>query len=87
MTTTESAPAAVRGPVGGKSWSKPTGVRGLISQAREVGTMVLNGDLSDEELERVRIYAGLTRVVTQGMSTMVTKARFAKTEPDLDFED
>jgi hypothetical protein len=49
--------------------------------------MVLNGDLSDEELERVRIYAGLTRVVTQGMSTMVTKARFAKTEPDLDFED
>jgi hypothetical protein len=84
LTSVNSAP---RASVSNRHWQKPRNVRQFVSQVNDIATAILNGDLTDEQLERVRIYAGLTRVVAQGMTTEVQRARFLKAAPDLTFED
>lgn len=67
-----------------KLWLPPRNVRELASQVNLVATMVLNGDIP---LKRARIYSALTRVASQAISAEVSKARFAKTLPELSFEE
>jgi hypothetical protein len=49
----------------------------------DVTTKFLNGEL---EIETVRAYAALARVVSQTLSVQVTHSRFVKQEPNLSLE-
>lgn len=65
-----------------KLWRTPRNVREFASQANEVASMVLNGDM---DVNVARIYSGLARTVAQAMSTEVSRARFLSELPDLSF--
>lgn len=67
-----------------KLWRTPLNVREFASQANQVATMVLNGDL---DINTARIYSGIARTVAQAMSTEVSRARFLSELPNLSFED
>lgn len=67
-----------------KRWRKPRNVREFAAQANEVATMMLNGDL---DIDTARAYSSIARGIAQMMSINVTRARFLKTEPVLDFEE
>lgn len=61
---------------------RPTSVKEFTAQANDVATRVLNGEISIEE---ARAYASLARVVSQTVSVEVTRSRFLRTTPDLNF--
>lgn len=65
-----------------KHWRTPVNVREFASQANEVASMVLNGEM---DVNVARIYSGLARTVAQAMSTEVSRARFLSQLPDLSF--
>ena len=65
-------------------WKKPRNVREFAAQANAVATNLLNGEMN---LDVARTYSSLARGVAQMMSIEVTRARFLKTEPVLEFDD
>lgn len=83
-TSLISKPSARRSSASTKRWRKPRNVREFAAQANEVATMMLNGDL---DIDTARAYSSIARGIAQMMSINVTRARFLKTEPVLDFDD
>lgn len=67
-----------------RRWKRPRNVREFAAQANAVATMLLNGDL---DIDTARTYSSLARGVAQMMSINVTRARFLKEEPVLDFDE
>jgi len=67
-----------------RRWKKPGNVREFAAQANSVATDLLNGEMN---LDVARTYSSLARGVAQMMSIEVTRARFLKTEPVLEFDD
>lgn len=82
-----SGNSAAQSSVSNKRWQRPRNVRQFVTQVNEVATALLNGELSNEEIERIRIYSALTRVIAQGMTTEVQRGRFLKQAPDLEFDE
>ena len=66
-----------------KRWSKPRDAKAFASQANEVATMILNGEIS---AETARLYIGAARAMAQVLSTEVYRARFLNQEPNLSLE-
>lgn len=64
-------------------WRRPKNVREFAAQANSVATMMLNGDL---DIDTARAYSSIARGIAQMMSINVTRARFLKTEPILEFD-
>lgn len=77
-----SKPSELPSAVSKKLWRTPRTVREFASQANQVATMVLNGDL---DINTARIYSGIARTVAQAMSTEVSRARFLSELPNLSF--
>lgn len=65
-------------------WKRPRNVREFAAQTNKVATDLLNGEMN---LDVARTYSSLARGVAQMMSIEVTRARFLKTEPVLEFDD
>jgi hypothetical protein len=65
-------------------WKKPRTVREFAAQTNTVATALLNGEMN---LDIARTYSSLARGVAQMMSIEVTRARFLKTEPILEFDE
>ena len=73
-------------PSGGSTrrWRKPTSVKEFAAQANAVATLLLNGEL---DVEIARAYSGIARTVAAAISNETSRARFAKTAPDLSLGD
>jgi hypothetical protein len=67
-----------------RRWKRPDSVREFAAQANTVATSLLNGEMN---LDVARTYSSLARGIAQMMSIEVTRARFLKTEPILEFDD
>lgn len=67
-----------------KPWPKPKTLRQFTDQVNAVASLVLSEEI---DLEKARTYSSLARTVAQTMSIEVTRARFTKAPPNLDFED
>lgn len=65
-------------------WRKPRNVREFAAQANSVATMMLNGEI---DIDTARAYSSIARGIAQMMSINVTRARFLKEEPILEFDD
>ena len=61
-------------------FSRPTSAREFASQANDVATKVLNGDI---DLDTARTYSAIARTVAQAMSAEVARARFLKSLQNL----
>lgn len=83
-TSPTSRPSAEPSDGSMKQWKKPHNVREFAAQANSVATDLLNGEMN---LDVARTYSSLARGVAQMMSIEVTRARFLKTEPVLEFDD
>lgn len=59
-------------------------MREFAAQANMVATDLLNGEI---DIDSARTYSSLARGVAQMMSINVTRARFLKEEPVLEFDD
>lgn len=72
-------------PSGGlnKHWRTPKDGRELAAQITLVATMVLNDEMF---IEKARVYGSLVRADVQALSVEVSRARFARTIPDLTFD-
>lgn len=70
--------------VSNEQWPLPVNVRGLAAQANRIATAMLNDQV---DLEKAKAYSALVRSVAQMMSIEVTRARFLRAEPILEFED
>lgn len=66
-----------------QQYRRPKDARAFAAQVNDVTTKFLNGEL---EIETVRAYASLARVVSQTLSVQVTHSRFVKQEPNLSLE-
>lgn len=84
QTSSSSSPPSGRSR---KQYKRPTTVRALTAQIVEQATRVINGDVSDEELDELRLYSNLTRTAAQLVSTEVQHARMDRRSPDLTLED
>ena len=67
-----------------KRWRQPRNVREFAAMANAVATQVLNGEM---DLDQARAFSSISRTVAQAMSIEVTRARFLKESPDLEFGD
>lgn len=81
-STRTSTRSGKRAKPSSKRWRKPANVKEFASQVNEVATLVLNGEL---DIDQARTYASLARVVAQTVSVEVTRSRFLKEIPDLEF--
>lgn len=61
-------------------WQVPKDVQGFTAQANEVATSVLNGEVN---IERARIYASISRVISQTFTAQVQIARLTRSIPSL----
>lgn len=66
---------------------RPRTVKALAAQVAALATDVLNGDVTGDQLESVRVYASLVRTAAQLITSEVTRARFVRETPDLTLED
>jgi cytoskeletal protein RodZ len=63
-------------------WREPKTLKEFTSQVNSVASKVLNGQM---DMDIARTYSGLARVIAQSVSTEVSRSRFLKMAPDLDF--
>lgn len=84
-TSTSSTPSKTSGQHSRNSkhhWRVPGDAMGFASQMRAVATMVLNEEI---DLDIARTYGALARATVQALSVSVTRSRFSREVPDLDF--
>ncbi len=67
-----------------RKWRQPKNVKDLASQANAVATMLLNGSI---DLETARAYSAIARTIAQSVTAEMNKARFLKSQPDLEFQE
>lgn len=79
-STSSATPSSVWRP----QYRAPKTIKEFTSQVNSVANKVLNGEIS---LDVARIYSGLARVVAQGASIEVARARMVKQVPNLDMSD
>jgi hypothetical protein len=64
-----------------RHWKTPRNARDFAAQANTVATMILNGDL---DIDIARAYTAAARTSAQMLTAEVQRARFLRTEPNLD---
>lgn len=72
-----------RSPSSKRHFRQPRNVVELTGQVARLATLIINDELSDEELDRARLYANLIRSESQLINARITKDRFLSREPDL----
>jgi hypothetical protein len=86
-TSPTSKPLVGRSKTSKERWQPPKDVKELAQMVTVLATAVLNGDIVGEDLESVRIVAGLVRTAAQLKTAEVGRARLMREAPDLSFED
>lgn len=62
-------------------WDLPRNVGELATQANQVATMILNGQM---DIEIARTYSSITKTVAQAKNMEVAKSRITKQAPNLE---
>ena len=81
MRSTNSAPPSSGSK---RHWREPRTVKELSSQINAVASLVLNGEI---DLRTAQAYSGLVRTLAATVSAEVSRARFVRSAPNLEFGD